>query len=149
MKRLVVLGIVAVLFAGSASGQDSKKPATPDSSKAEKETRYLAFQIFTYGPDPKVATHGRGDEPNRQVPGQGGASRLHRGHQTADRHRGRPADPTGRHAGALSALIMVTPRSPSSSSLRLIGPRNRCGCRFPYRRFHVLGQAQGPVERSE
>ena len=119
MKRLVVLGIVAVLFASSASGQDSKKPATPESLKAEKETRYLAFQIFTYGPDPKIATYGRGEEPNRQVPGQGGASRLHRGHQTADRHRGRPADPTGRHAGARSALIMATPRSPGSSSLRL------------------------------
>ena len=89
-----------MLFASSASGQDSKKPATPESLKAEKETRYLAFQIFTYGPDPKVAQYGRGDEPTRQVPGQGGASRLHRGHQTADRHRRRPADPAGRHAGA-------------------------------------------------
>ena len=42
----------------------------------------------------------RGRTRSRQVPGQGGASRLHRGHQTADRHRRRPADPTGRHAGA-------------------------------------------------
>jgi len=35
MKRLVVLGIAAVLFVSSASGQNSKQPATPDSSKAE------------------------------------------------------------------------------------------------------------------
>ena len=57
MRRLVVLGIVASLSASSAAGQDSRKPATPDSSRAEKETRYLAFQIFTYfSPDPKVAS---------------------------------------------------------------------------------------------
>ena len=37
MKRLVVLGIVAVLFASSASGQDSKKAATPDALKADIE----------------------------------------------------------------------------------------------------------------
>ena len=64
MTRLIVLGIAAALLARSASGQDSKPPATPESLKAEKETRYLAFQIFTYGPDPKVATMGEGTEPN-------------------------------------------------------------------------------------
>ena len=37
MNRLVVLGIVAVLFAGSASGQESKKPATPEALKADIE----------------------------------------------------------------------------------------------------------------
>jgi hypothetical protein len=37
MNRLVVLGIVAVLFAGSASGQDSKKAATPEALKADIE----------------------------------------------------------------------------------------------------------------
>jgi hypothetical protein len=37
MKRLVVLGIVAVLFASSASGQDSKKAATPEALKADIE----------------------------------------------------------------------------------------------------------------
>ena len=31
--------------------------------KAEKETRYLAFQIFTYGPNPKIATMGEGKNP--------------------------------------------------------------------------------------
>jgi hypothetical protein len=35
MKRLVVLGIMAVLFASSASGQDSKKAATPEALKAD------------------------------------------------------------------------------------------------------------------
>jgi len=37
MNRLFVLGIAAVLFSGSASGQDSKKPLTPDALKAEIE----------------------------------------------------------------------------------------------------------------
>jgi hypothetical protein len=37
MKRLAVLGIVAVLFASSASGQDSKKAATPQALKADIE----------------------------------------------------------------------------------------------------------------
>jgi hypothetical protein len=32
-------------------------------AEAEKETRYLAFQIFTYGPNPKVATMGEGTNP--------------------------------------------------------------------------------------
>jgi len=46
----------------SASGQDSKKRAAADSLKAEKETRYLAFQIFTYSPDPTFALSGEGKE---------------------------------------------------------------------------------------
>ncbi|AGA28452.1 hypothetical protein Sinac_4251 [Singulisphaera acidiphila DSM 18658] len=55
-NRLGVLGLVAVLFAGTASGQNVPKPSTSDSVNAEKETRYLAFQIFThYSSDPKVA----------------------------------------------------------------------------------------------
>ena len=41
MKRLVVLGIVTVLFASSAWGQDSKEPAktatTPEALKVEIE----------------------------------------------------------------------------------------------------------------
>ncbi|MFI5460216.1 MAG: hypothetical protein ACHRXM_32770 [Isosphaerales bacterium] len=68
MKRLVVLGIVAGLFARSASGQDPRKPAAADSSQAEKETRYLAFQIFTYGPDPRVASMGEGKNPVARFP---------------------------------------------------------------------------------
>jgi hypothetical protein len=63
MKRLVVLVIVAVLFASSASGQDSEQPAALEAAKAEKETRYLAFQIFTYGPNPKIPTMGEGTNP--------------------------------------------------------------------------------------
>jgi hypothetical protein len=37
MNRLVVLGIVAVLFASSASGQDPKKAVTPEALKADIE----------------------------------------------------------------------------------------------------------------
>jgi hypothetical protein len=68
MKHLVVPGIVAMLFASSASGQDATKPATPQASKAEKETRYLAFQIFTYSPDPRVASMGEGKNPVARFP---------------------------------------------------------------------------------
>ena len=63
MKHLIVLGIAAVLLADSASGQDSKKPPASDVAKAEHETRYLAFQIFTYGPNPKMAKMGEGTNP--------------------------------------------------------------------------------------
>jgi hypothetical protein len=59
-----------------------------DTLKAEKETRHLAFQIFTYGPNPIMPVMGEGKHPPAcQVPGQGGAARLHRGHQAADRRR--------------------------------------------------------------
>ena len=37
MKRFFALGIVAVLFASSASGQESKQPTTPEALKAEIE----------------------------------------------------------------------------------------------------------------
>jgi len=68
INRLAVLGIVALLFASSAPGQDPKKPATPESSTREKETRYLAFQIFTYGPNPKLASMGEGMNPLATFP---------------------------------------------------------------------------------
>ena len=66
MRNLTVV-VCSVLFAGLAWAQPSpvaeKKPATPESLKAEKETRYLAFQIFTYGPNPIIATMGEGTNP--------------------------------------------------------------------------------------
>lgn len=71
MKRLSALGIVAVLFVSSASAHDANQPSRPDSSKAQKETRYLAFQIFTYGPDPRVATMGEGPNPVAKFPDEG------------------------------------------------------------------------------
>jgi hypothetical protein len=37
-------------------------------AQAEKETRYLAFQIFTYGPNPKIARMGEGPSPVAQFP---------------------------------------------------------------------------------
>ncbi|HEY8749690.1 MAG TPA: hypothetical protein VIM11_17025 [Tepidisphaeraceae bacterium] len=54
---------MAVLFAGSAWGQEAKKLAAAEAAKAENETRYLAFQIFTYGPNPIIATMGEGTNP--------------------------------------------------------------------------------------
>ncbi len=48
--------------------QDSEQPATPDSSKPGKETRYLAFQIFTYSPNPMVASMGEGKNPIARFP---------------------------------------------------------------------------------
>ena len=64
MKHLLLVpAIAAALLASSASGQDSIKPAATDSLNAAKETRYLAFQIFTYGPNPQLATMGEGKNP--------------------------------------------------------------------------------------
>ena len=57
-----------MLFASFALGQDSTKPATPQASKAEKETRYLAFQIFTSNPDPRVPEGGKGMKPLGSLP---------------------------------------------------------------------------------
>jgi hypothetical protein len=45
MNRLVIVGILAVLFASSASAQDSKQPAAPDSSKADKGTLPLMERL--------------------------------------------------------------------------------------------------------
>ena len=39
MKRMLVLGIVAMLFVSTASGQDSKKSATADSSATESDNK--------------------------------------------------------------------------------------------------------------
>jgi len=70
MNRLVVLGIAALLFAGTAMGQNSQQPSNPVSVKAENEARYLAFQIFTYySPDPKVASHMSSGSSERLLPG--------------------------------------------------------------------------------
>ena len=59
VKQLIALGVVAILLASSATGQGLQKPATPAFVRANTETRYLAFQIFTYGPDPRMASMGK------------------------------------------------------------------------------------------
>jgi hypothetical protein len=63
MKRFVVLGIVTLLSASSLAGQERAQPATSETSTGEKETKYLAFQIFTYGPNPLIPTMGEGQNP--------------------------------------------------------------------------------------
>jgi hypothetical protein len=68
MMRLVVLGILAGLVAGSASAQTSEKSAARGSTSAGKETRYLAFQIFTYGPDPRIPSMGEAKHPVARFP---------------------------------------------------------------------------------
>jgi hypothetical protein len=37
-------------------------------AQTEKESRYLAFQIFTYGPNPKIASMGEGPNPVARFP---------------------------------------------------------------------------------
>ncbi len=49
--------------ASSAPGQALKKPTPPPPLEALSETRYLAFQIFTYSPNPKNPTMGEGSDP--------------------------------------------------------------------------------------
>jgi len=39
-------------------------------AQTEQETRYLAFQIFTYGPNPKIASMGEGENPVARFPDQ-------------------------------------------------------------------------------
>lgn len=68
MKHLVAVGIVANLFASLSPGQGLQEPATSASSKANTETRYLAFQIFTYGPDPRIPSMGEGKNPVARFP---------------------------------------------------------------------------------
>ncbi len=58
MTRHVVLTIAAMLLAGSAWGRDAEQPGASGSSKAARETRYLAFQLFTYSPNPQNAGMG-------------------------------------------------------------------------------------------
>ena len=89
MTRLEILVIVAVVFAGCAPGQESKQPADPGSSKAERETRYLAFQIFTYGPDPRIASMGEGKNAVARFPDRATLRDYVEDIKTADRHRGR------------------------------------------------------------
>jgi hypothetical protein len=70
MTRLVVLGIATALLARAASGQGSEQPATLQSMTSERETKYLAFQIFTYySSDPKVAQHLNSGSRERLTPG--------------------------------------------------------------------------------
>jgi len=70
MTRFASPIIVAALLtlAGCQPTAAQEKPATPEALKAEKETRYLAFQIFTYGPDPKLASMGEGKNPIARFP---------------------------------------------------------------------------------
>src|SRR5665811_1278118 len=63
MTRFTTWIVLSCLFAlpcAGASAETQEKPAAQDSLK---ETRYLAFQIFTYGPNPIIATMGEGRNP--------------------------------------------------------------------------------------
>lgn len=64
MTRFATPVVFASLLAmgGYPPTPAQEKPAAPD-AKAEKETRYLAFQIFTYGPNPLLARMGEGTNP--------------------------------------------------------------------------------------
>ena len=59
----ILLACLVALACNRTPAEAQEKPAAPDSLKAEKETRYLAFQIFTYGPNPIIATMGEGTNP--------------------------------------------------------------------------------------
>ncbi len=61
MKQVLAIRLVSILLISSAIGQGSS--ATDDASKPKQETKYLAFQIFTYGPNPRNSTMGEGKNP--------------------------------------------------------------------------------------
>jgi hypothetical protein len=57
--------------AESPSAQETKQAATPQPLPLGKETRYLAFQIFTSSPDPTIAESGEGLKPLGSLPEPG------------------------------------------------------------------------------
>ena len=57
MTRFVTLIVLACLFALACTRTSAEVQEKP------RETRYLAFQIFTYGPNPIIATMGEGKNP--------------------------------------------------------------------------------------
>ncbi|HZK81093.1 MAG TPA: hypothetical protein VFC46_08505, partial [Humisphaera sp.] len=59
----IVLTCLMALACNWTSVEAQERPAASDSLKAEKETRYLAFQIFTYGPNPIIPVMGEGTHP--------------------------------------------------------------------------------------
>ena len=65
---LILASLLAMGSYQPAAAQE--KPVAPE-AKAEKETRYLAFQIFTYySPDPKVAALLSSGSKERLLPGK-------------------------------------------------------------------------------
>jgi len=54
--RILLTGLLGSVFLSIGNAQ------------TEKETRYLAFQIFTYGPNPKIARMGEGTNPLARFP---------------------------------------------------------------------------------
>jgi hypothetical protein len=73
MTRFAIPMIIISMFAmgGYQPATAQEKPATPDAVKAEKETRYLSFQIFTYySPDPKVAALLSSGSKEQLLPGK-------------------------------------------------------------------------------
>jgi hypothetical protein len=59
----IVLAWLLALACNWTPAEAQEKPAASEAVKPEKETRYLAFQIFTYGPNPIIATMGEGKNP--------------------------------------------------------------------------------------
>ena len=55
-SRLLLICLLGSVFPGIANAQP------------EKQTRYLAFQIFTYGPNPQSARMGEGTNPIARFP---------------------------------------------------------------------------------
>ena len=55
-SRILLLGLLAAAFHSAVYAQ------------GQQETRYLTFQIFTYGPNPKIARMGEGTDPIARFP---------------------------------------------------------------------------------
>lgn len=62
--RSLTVAVCSLLLASIGWAQQphvaERKPKTPQAQAGEKETRYLAFQIFTYSPNPKSGSMGEG-----------------------------------------------------------------------------------------
>ena len=92
----------SLLFAGVAQAQPApvveKKPATEGARSTQ--TCYLAFQIFTYGPDPRIPSMGEGRNPIARFPDKATLRDYIEDIKAADRYGGQTAHAAGRHPGA-------------------------------------------------
>ncbi len=68
MRRFATPILLAALLAAGWTQAPAAAREKSEVGKGEKETRYLAFQIFTYGPDPKMASMGEGKNAVARFP---------------------------------------------------------------------------------
>lgn len=69
-RCLLPIALVALTNWGIHGLPANADPAPPSTATHSQETRYLAFQIFTSNPDPRIAESGEGMKPLTGLPGK-------------------------------------------------------------------------------